>query len=148
MDYAYYGRTLDRTEQFLKRDDMFGNAENLIKMAVDVPLEEEYTGKFFNTLFSYNRFKYYSYVGKLRIENICNVFRQSSPETACEFQGNMTKGIRKLYWFNVFDSYIKNDYKDCTPVKEYNALYNHYLSPKAIQLYLEREMKRVSNSVQ
>jgi hypothetical protein len=145
MDYAYYGRSLEKMWHFLRRYGIFGKMDNLTKMAIEIPLQEHYTSKGFNTLFSYNRFKNYSYVGRLPVENIEDVFRQSSPDTAPELQGNITKGVRKLYWFNVFDSISRNDYAGIIPTKELNAIYKHYLCPKAVRSYLNREINRINN---
>ena len=147
MDYAYYGRSLKRTEELLKKDEMLGNAKNLISMPINDILGEDYTNKQFRTLFQYNRFKDYSYVGKLHVSNLQDVFNQCSPEKVKKLHGNITQGLRKLFWFNVFDSLKEKDFKNIMPMKELNAIYEHHLSPRAIRNYLIQEFGRQQKSI-
>lgn len=148
MDYAYHGRTINKTEAFLKRDDILGDADNLIKMPVYQPLGDKYEGVHFDTLLSLNRFKDYSCVGKLNINSLKDVYKQATPETATEYQGNITKGMRKLFWFNVFDALTNRKYKNFNVDNEFKAIYEHNLSPKAIQNYIKRDLKMVSTVIQ
>jgi len=143
MDYAHYGRSLYSAEKLLKKDEMLGDAENLVAMPVNDVLGDSYVNKRFNTLFEYSRFKDYSYVGKLDISQLQNVYSQCSPERIPEYQGNITKGLRKLFWFNVFDSLVQKDYTDTVPNREFRAIYKHYLSPEASRNYIKREYKKM-----
>ena len=145
IDYAYYGRSLNRAEALLKKDEMLGNAPNLISMQINNILGEDFNQKQFRTLFQFNRFKDYSYVGKLHVNNLKDVYNQCSPERIKEYQGNITQGLRKLFWFNVFDSLKQENYKNIIPMKEFNALYNHYMSLKAVRNYIKREQKLITN---
>lgn len=147
MDYAYYGRTLKRAEELLKKNEMLGNAPNLISMRINDILGEDYQKKQFRTLFKYNRFKNFSYVGRLHVDNLKDVFNQCSPERVKEFSGNITQGVRKLFWFNVFDSLNKKNYRKINPITELNALYEHYLSPRALKNYLRREFEKENNII-
>lgn len=142
IDYAYYGRSLKRAEELLKTDEIFGDTTNLLSLSVNDILEEDFNQRGFRTLFQFNRFKDYSYVGKLNAENLEQVYKQCVPERIKEFSGNITQGLRKLFWFNVFDSLNQNNYKNIVPKKELNALYNHQLSPKATQNYIKREFEK------
>lgn len=142
MDYAYYGRTLDRATELLKKNELLGNKPNLISISINDILGEDFNKKQFRTLFQYNRFKDYSYVGKLHVNNIKDVFQQCSPERIREYQGNITQGLRRLFWFNVFDYLNKQNFNDILPMKELNALQKHYMSLKAIRNYKAREQKK------
>ena len=146
-DYAYYGRTLERATELLKKEEMLGNAPNLVSMRINDILGEDYDTKQFRTLFKFNRFKNYSYVGRLHVDNLDKVYEQCSPDRVKEYQGNITKGIRKLFWFNVFDSLNKKNYKNINPINELKALYEHQMSPKAVQNYLKREFDKNMNIV-
>lgn len=143
MDYTYYGRSLKRAEELLKQKELLGNAENITAMPICNALGEDYEKRYFKTLFSCNRFKYYAYVGKLHVDNLINVYDVCSPERVKEYQGNINQGMRKLFWFNVFDSLLNEDYKDIIPRTEVNALQKHYYSPEAIRNYIERERARL-----
>ena len=147
MDYAYYGRTLDKTEELLKKNEMLGNAPNLVSMRINDILGEDYDTKQFRTLFKYNRFKNFSYVGRLHVDNLKDVYNQCSPERVKEYHGNITKGLRKLFWFNVFDSLKEKNYQKINPLRELNALYEHYMSPKAVRNYLKREFEKDMNII-
>ena len=147
IDYAYYGRSLKRAEELLKKSEMLGDAQNLISLSVNDLLEEDYTNKQFRTLFQYNRFKNFSYVGRLHVDSLKDVYNQCSPERINEYQGNITKGLRKLFWFNVFDSLKEKNYQKINPLAELNALYEHYMSPKAVRNYLRREFEKDTNII-
>lgn len=147
IDYAYYGRTLDRAEELLKKDEMLGDSTNLVSMRINDILGDDYDTKQFRTLFKFNRFKNFSYVGRLHVDNLNDVYNQCLPERVKEFQGNITTGVRKLFWFNVFDSLKGKNYQKVNPVTELKALYEHYLSPKAVRNYLKREFEKDMNVV-
>lgn len=138
MDYTYYGRSLGKTEKLLKRDNMLGDAENLISIPISNILEEDYSGMKYDKLFEYCRFKDYSYVGRLNVNELKRVYEKCSPDKIKEFQGNITQGLRKLFWFNVFDCLKENRFKNEMPKAEIQALYVHRLSPKALNNYLNR----------
>jgi len=145
MDYAYYGRTLDRVEQLLRKNELLGDAKNLISLKINDILGEDFNQKHYRTLFQYSRFKDYSFVGKLHVYNLKDVYKQCSPERIKEYQGNITQGLRNFFWFNVFDSLNSKSYKNIFPQKELNAIYKHYMSIQAIRNYIAREQKEVSN---
>ena len=75
------------------------------------------------------------------------MFKECSPERAKEHSGNITQGVRKLFWFNVFDSLKENNYRKINPITELNALYEHYLSPRAVKNYLRREFTKEMNII-
>lgn len=147
MDYAYYGRSLENTKKILKRDDMLGNADNLISVPISVILDEDYIDKGYQRLFEYNRFKNYSFVGKLNINNLANVFKKCSPNKMQELKGNITQGLRKLFWFNVFDSLKEQSYKNILPTKELDAIYRHHMSEKAVNNFIKREFERIGKII-
>ena len=142
IDYTHYGRSLDETFNFLRRDDMLGPAENFIKLPVCNVLGDDYEQKGYEKLFRCSRFKDYAMVGKLCINRLYQVFKQFDEDIAFEYRGNITKGLRKLFWFNVCDSLKQQDYKNVMPNKELNAIYWHQLSPKAVQNYIKREFEK------
>ena len=126
--------------QLLKRKELLGDAPNLISMPVCNVLGDDYEQRGFKRLFEYCRFKDYSYVGILLADKLNEVYEQCSPERVKAYQGNITQGLRKLFWFNVF-SYLKSEvFKNVIPEKELNAIYEHHLSPKAVKNYIKRKM--------
>lgn len=143
MDYAFYGRSLERAKKLLKNYELLGNVKNLITKSINEILGDDFKTKHFDILFEYNRFKNYSYVGKLNVNNLVNVFNSCSPDVIKEYQRNMTQGIRKLFWFNVCHFFNNNNYKDVNPTEEVKALYKHYLSMEAIRRYINREQNKV-----
>ena len=149
-DYTYQGRSLKKAEKLLKKDELLGEHENLISEPVSVFLGEDYKNKGFKNLFQFCRFKDFSSVGKLSPDNLNEVFDRCSPEKIKEFKGNITQCLRKLFWFNVFDSYASKNYTNTIPEKELNAIYEHHLSQKAVRNYIKREMEkenRIINSI-
>lgn len=138
-DFTYYGRTLNKTETLLKKDYMLGYAPNLISIPISDLLGDDYYLMGYEKLFEYNRFKYYSYVGKLFTYELKNVFNVCSPKKNKELNRNITQGLRKLFWFNVFYSLLKENSsekkqdKSFTPECELHAIYNHYVSPEACE---------------
>jgi len=147
MDYTYYGRSLENTKKILKRNDMLGNADNLISVPISIILDNDYIYKGYQRLFEYNRFKDYSYVGKLNINNLTNVFKKCSPNKMQELKGNITQGLRKLFWFNVFDSLKEQNYKNVLPTKELDAIYRHHMSEKAVKSFIRREFERIGKII-
>lgn len=147
MDYTHYGNSLEKAEKLLKKDEMLGNANNLISLPVSEFLGNDYEMMRYNYLFEHCRFKDYSYVGKLHIDNLKDVFKRCKPERIKEFQGNITQGLRKLFWFNVFDSLKENNYKKVYPSAEMDSLYNHYISPEAVKNYLNRLCKNNNKEI-
>lgn len=147
MDYTYYGDSLEKAEKLLKKEELLGNAKNLISIPVKKILGEDYEKLNFKTLFEYCRFKDYSYVGKLHVDELNKVYEKCSPDRIAELKGNITQGLRKLFWFNVFDSYKENNFKNIMPQNELNAIYKHHLSPKALKNYLKREFEKQQKAV-
>ncbi len=144
IDYTHYGRSLDNAYDFLQRYEILDNAQNLIKLPVCNVLGEDYTKRGFEKLFQFSRFKLLAMVGKLSIKRLSSIFIQADENSAHEYKGNITKGIRKLFWFNVFDSMNNKNYKDIFPQKEIDAVYKHYMSPQAVRNYIAREQKEVA----
>ena len=138
MDYTYYGRSLERAERLLKKKEMLGNADNLIAVPISDVLGEDYNKMGYNKLFEFCRFKDYSYVGRLHVDELNKVYEKCTPERNKEFSGNITQGLRKLFWFNVFDILDRNNIKNEKPKAEMHALFTHHLSPKAINNLLNR----------
>lgn len=143
MDYTHYGNSLEKAEKLLKHNCLLGNAQNLTAISINKVLGDEYKKRNFDTLFDCSRFKDYAYVGKLNINHLDNVFNKCSPDRINDYKGNITQGLRKLFWFNVFNSSQNNDYTNIIPTKELDAINNHYLSLKAIRNYIKREQKTI-----
>lgn len=143
MDYEYTGTTLDSIHTLLCRNDMLGDNSNLIKVPVNIALSKNYYEKEFNLLFSLNRFKNFSPVGKLTLDNLDNIFNQSTPNTVTVYKYNITKFLRKLFMFNVCDILHSGNYNNCTGEKELQALYNHHLTQKAMRIKLEQSIKNI-----
>ena len=111
-------------------------------------LGKDYINKGYMRLFEYCRFKDYSFVAKLNPDELDKVYERCSPDRIKEFKGNITKGIRNLFWFNVYDSLINGNYSNIAPIKEISAIYRHYLSPKAVSNYLKRQMKKQNDHLE
>jgi hypothetical protein len=146
MDYTYYGRSLKKAEELLRKKEILGNFDNLISLSISEVLKKEYEGRHFSKLFACNRFKDYAFVGRLDINRLQDVFKVCSPDRVKDYQGNINQTIRKLFWFNVFDSLIKKDFKNVMPINEIAALNKHYYSPEAVNNYLKREMEKMQNA--
>ena len=143
-DYTHYGTSLKKAEQLLKKDELLGDAPNLVSLPISDILGEDYEGKGFEHLFACCRFKNFSYVGKLHFEALNKVFERCSPERIKEFKGNITQGVRKLFWFNVFDL-LKQD-NNVIPKREIDAIFKHYYSQRAVYNSVERE-RRIIESI-
>ena len=144
MDYTYYGRSLEKMEKLLKRKDMLGDVNNLISIPISEVLGKDYEKMGYYHLFQFCRFKDYSYVGRLHVNELKDVYKKCSPENNKEFNGNITKWLRKLFWFNVFNFIKEGNYKNIIPRNELKSIYKHHLSPKAINNYLKREIAKIS----
>ena len=71
---------------------------------------------------THSRIKEFSPVGKLPLENLEDVFIQSSPDTAKEYTSDMAKIIRKLFRFHIFNCLKTKNYHIENPSLELNAL--------------------------
>lgn len=143
MDYACYGTSLKRAEELIKKEELLGKAKNIRFMSINEILGFDYEKRGFNKLFEYSRFKDYSYVGKLHISKLEEVFSRCSPDRVKEFQGNITQILRKLFWFNVFDSIKNKSYGNIVPSKELNALYKHCYSQLSLKFPIRREKQNI-----
>ena len=131
MDYSHYGHSLERAERLLKKDRLLGDAKNLISVSINKILGEDYERRKFETLFCCSRFKDYSMVGRLPVNKLNEVYNACSPQNVKEYQGNITSGLRKLFWFNTFDSLVQKNYQNIMPRKEFNAMCAHYYNAEA-----------------
>ena len=148
LDYAHTGRSLRNAHDILKDNVFLGDSPNIVKKSVNDLLGEDFYGMNFNALLNFERFKDYAYVGKMRVSNMGDVFKHANPEIEPEYQGNITKGLRKLFWFNVFDSYINKTYKKCSIEHEMKALYSHHLTQKALKIRNEIAINHFSNQME
>ena len=71
---------------------------------------------------THSRIKEFSPIGKLPLENLEDVFIQSSPDTAKEYTSDMAKIIRKLFRFHIFNCLKTKNYHIENPTLELNAL--------------------------
>lgn len=140
FDYEYSGNSLQNTDKFIRRDILKGNPKNLIKISINEVLRSDFQNNF-RLLFSLNRFKEFSSVGKLDIMDLKNCFKQSSESTAVEYQSNMAKYLRKNFLFNIFNCIEKGKYINSCE-EELMALDKHYLSQKAMRVRVEQEFKK------
>lgn len=145
-DYTHFGRSLEKAEKLLKKNELLGDAKNLVAVPVSDILGEDYKGMGFEHLFSCSRFKNFSYVGKLHVEALNKVFEICSPDRINELKANITEGVRKLFWFNVFDL-LKQDNK-IIPKREIDAIFKHYYSGQALLNGIKKEQKTVDEIVQ
>lgn len=143
IDYSYYGRTLKRAEEMLRSEVLLGDAKNLTSISINELLGKDYKKRRFEDLFNCSRFKDFSLVGKLHVDNLNNVFEACSQDRVKEYQGNITQGLRKLFWFNTFNFLNKNNFKSIMPTKEYNAVYAHFYNVNAIRNKINMENKKI-----
>ena len=143
MDYSNSGKSLKRAEEMLKSDYLLGDAKNLTAVSINELLGKDYKKRKFEDLFNCSRFKDFSFVGKLHVDNLNNVFEVCSPDRVKEYQGNITQGLRKLFWFNTFNFLDKNNFKSIKPVKEFNAVYAHFYNINAIRNKINMENKKI-----
>lgn len=145
-DYTHFGRSLEKAEKLLKKNELLGDAPNLVSIPASEILGEDYKAKGFEHLFSCSRFKNFSYVGKLHVDVLGKVFERCSPDRIKEFKSNITQGVRKLFWFNVFDSLKKDN--NIIPVRELEAVFKHYYSGQALSNCIKKEQKTVGEIVE
>lgn len=143
IDYSHYGRTLKRAEEMLRCEALLGDAKNLTSISINELLGKDYKKRKFEDLFNCSRFKDFSFVGKLHVDNLNNVFEVCSPVRVKEYQGNITQGLRKLFWFNTFNFLDKNNFKNIMPKKEYNAVYAHFYNINTIRNKINMENKKI-----
>ena len=145
FDYEYTGETLQSADTFFRRDILKSNPKNLITASANTALGDDFHNNF-HLLFSLNRFKEFSKVGKLDISNLKNTFTQSKPSTAIEYKSNMAKYLRKIFLFNIFES-LKNGKYSNSCEEELKALDRHYLSQKAMKARMEQMTKRMKETL-
>lgn len=140
FDYSYSGNTLENCDTFFRKNIFQSNPQNLINKSINEVLKEDFR-KNFHLLFSLNRFKDFSSVGKLNIMDLKNCFTQANESTAIEYKSNMAKYLRKIFLFNVCEYIKKGKFKN-TCNEELKALDKHYLSQKAMRVRLEQILKK------
>ena len=116
FDYAYSGKSLENATELLTDNNLLGKLPNIESVE-----SNKFIGNWYK-LFSYSRFKEFSPVGKLPLENLEDVFIQSSPDTAKEYTSDMAKIIRKLFRFHIFNCLKTKNYHIENPSLELNAL--------------------------
>lgn len=116
FDYAYSGKSLENATELLTNNNLLGNLPNIESVE-----SNKFIGDWYK-LFSYSRFKEFSPVGKLPLGNLEDVFIQSSSDTAKEYTSEMSKIIRKLFRFHIFNCLKTQNYHIENPSLELNAL--------------------------
>ena len=140
FDYSYSGNSLGNCDTFFRKNIFKSNPQNLINKSINEVLKEDFQNNF-HLLFSLNRFKDFSSVGKLNIMDLKNCFTQANESTALEYKSNMAKYLRKIFLFNVCKYIKKGNFKN-TCNNELKALDKHYLSQKAMRVRLEQILKK------
>lgn len=147
MDYAVSGDSLSTAKEFLEKQELLGKSDNFIDREINPMIKSLKTIQ----LFYYERFKNFSPVGKLPLENLKDVFIQSNSATSKEGRGNICQYVRKLFLFNVLDVLKKNDFHNFMPSREIGYI-ERYESPEyrdrlLIQNLHEQieELKRLTN---
>ena len=141
IDYTYSGNSLEAAQSFLEHNYLTFNKEKLTCFSINNLLKDEFFNNGWDLLFSLNRFKLYSMVGKLNIDNLKNVFTQANANTAEEYKSRAARYIRKLFLFHVFDKLSSNKFEYVKPDKELDMLNKHYLSQKAMKVQIELFIK-------
>lgn len=142
MDFAVSGASLEHTEQLLKSESFLGELQNLTRLELStVPGVEK-----IKNLFHFQRFKPFSPVGKLTVDEFKNAFIQSRPETCKELKGNISSFLRKLFCFNVAETLSKGSYKDFYPQKELHAL-ERLTTQTALKNSVKRAMKHLETVI-
>lgn len=117
MDYVYEGISIKKGKKFLENEALLGKNENLVANAInEVGIIDNNLYK----LFTHDRFKIVSPIGKLRLNELKDVFFQANFAKECNF--NIVKYLRKLFLFNMFDSINHGNYSNKLPIKELKAL--------------------------
>lgn len=142
-DYVYKGRSLTKMSKFLNSKDILDSPENLVCLPIDNIMGNKFQSSHIKDLLEFSRFKYFSVVGKLYPKNLNRVFIQSTQDLASEYRGNINKGVRKLFWFNVFDSLLNEDYKKVIPQKELSSIKKNFLSQSAISNFIKQQQKEI-----
>ena len=116
FDFAYSGKSLENATKLLTNDNLLGEHSNIEAIEAN-----KFLGNW-RKLFTHSRFKEFSPIGKSPLENLEDIFIQSSPNTAKEYNSDMAKIIRKLFRFHVFNCLKTKDYHIENPSLELNAL--------------------------
>ncbi len=142
IDYTYSGNSLQAAQSFLEQNCLAIKKEQLAPISINSLLMDEFYNNGWDLLFSLNRFKLYSVVGKLNIDNLKNVFIQANDITAEEYKSRAARYIRKLFLFHVFDKLNSNKFEYIKPDKELKMLNKHYLSQKAMKVRVALAIKK------
>lgn len=117
MDYAYEGVSLAKGKKFLENEALLGKNENLVTNRInEIGIMDNNLYK----LFVYNRFKIFSPIGRLHLNELKDTFLQANYVKECNF--NMVKYLRELFLFNMFDLINYDNYRNKLPIKELKAL--------------------------
>lgn len=146
IDYTYSGNSLDAAKSFLEQNCLTFNDKQFECFPINSLLKDEFYNNGWDLLFSLNRFKLYSMVGKLNMNNLKNVYTQANANTAEEYKSPAARYIRKIFLFHVFDKLNSNKFEYVKPDKELKMLNKHYLSQKAMSARLKFSIKRLNNS--
>ena len=138
MDYAVSGDSLRTAREFLERPELLGKSDNFIDYEINPIIKSLKTIK----LFYFERFKNFSPVGKLSLDNLRDVFTQSNSSTSREGRGNICQYFRKLFLFNLLDTLNLEDFHDFIPKKEIN-----FVERFESQEYLERAMLKSLHNI-
>lgn len=117
MDYVFEGISIRKGKKFLENEALLGKNENLVTNAINE------VGIFDNNLyklFTHDRFKIFSPIGKLRLSELKDAFFQANFAKECNF--NIVKYLRKLFLFNMFDAIHYGNYCNKLPIKELKVL--------------------------
>ncbi len=142
VDYSYSGNSLEAVQKFFKQNFLASNKGQLLCVSINDLLREEFYSRDWNLLFSLNRFKLFSQVGKLDIDNLKKVFIQANASSAEEYHSRAAQYMRKLFLFHVFDKLNCNKFEYVKPDKELKMLNKHHLSQKAMRAKLDLAIKK------
>lgn len=142
MDYAVLGDSLSSAKEFLEKPELLGKSDNFIDYEINPIVKSLKTLK----LFYHERFKNFSPVGKLPLENLKDVFIQADSTTSKEGRGIICQYARKMFLFNVLDSLHVGDFHGFIPEREYECVMRlesqEYLSKKCA-----REIRKLREQI-
>lgn len=138
MDYAVSGDSLQTAKEFLEKPDLLGKSDNFTDREINT-LNSSLT---VCNLLYHARFKPFSPVGKLPLENLSKVFIQADSATSKEGKHNICQYMRKLFLFNILDSLKKENFHNFIPQKELAAV-KRYES----QTFLSQQMEKTLNAM-
>lgn len=143
MDYSVSGDSLSTAKEFLENPELLGKSENFIDREINPTINSLNILK----LFYHERFKNFSPVGKLTLDNLKDVSIQGDSATSKEGRGNICQFVRKMFLFNLLDVLHQDNYHHFKPENEIAIIKKRYEDPDFLDKKLTQELQDIFATV-